>query len=408
MLDQFYKDLTGQTSYASGTMGAGLKFVEGVRQNTIGVLIGYNPGTVMKHGTSALVQSWKEAGIFKPDFYKAAVDLFRSNQATMDRNWTWISEGGKVGDLDWTGSAEIQRRHQHWTETIGGAGDIKMGKMNLRETMLYYGSKPVAWSDLVSSKILWKARYDRVMRENALNMPVEEAHEIAVEMADKAVRRTHGSTAITSRPAFMRSQNPFATNLTSLYGFFNHIYNRFYKMAWQGKDLVQGTVRGELSGKEIIKQSADLTSDFMMYIVVPSMVEGLVADAVMSADWDDKTWGEIAGNSMLHTVSASIPLVRDVVHAVNSGHDPAAGLLTATYKGVTDFARQVSKEEIDVGKGIQAGNTLLGIFAGLSSTQLGKWQKFMYNYATGEEDPQDMEEWYRAFRTGTTKPRKGH
>ena len=40
-----------------------------------------------------------------------------------------------------------------------------------------------------------------------------------------------------------------------------------------------------------------------MYIVVPSMVEGLVADAVMSADWDDKTWGEIAGNSMLHTVS---------------------------------------------------------------------------------------------------------
>ena len=51
----------------------------------------------------------------------------------------------------------------------------------------------------------------------------------------------------------MRSQNPFATNLTSLYGFFNHIYNRFYKMAWQGKDLVQGTVRGELSGKEIIK-----------------------------------------------------------------------------------------------------------------------------------------------------------
>ena len=97
-----------------------------------------------------------------------------------------------------------------------------------------------------------------------------------------------------------------------------------------------------------------------------------------------------------------------MVHAVSSGHDPAAGLLTATYKGVTDFARQVSKEEIDVGKGIQAGNTLLGIFAGLSSTQLGKWQKFMYNYATGEEDPQDMEEWYRAFRTGTTKPRKGH
>ena len=55
----------------------------------------------------------------------------------MVKNWKWITEGGKVGDLEWTGSAEIQRRHQHWAETIGGAGDIKMKKMNARETMAY-------------------------------------------------------------------------------------------------------------------------------------------------------------------------------------------------------------------------------------------------------------------------------
>jgi hypothetical protein len=408
MLKGLYEDLTGQTGYSSGTMNAGARFADGVRQQTISTLIGYNPGTVLKHGISALAQSWKEAGILKPDFYKATVDIFRRDQASMERNWSWISNGGMVGNLDWKGSTEIQNRHKHWAETIGGAGDIKMGKMNARETMAFYGSYPVAWADLISSKILWKARYDRVMRENVLNMPIEEAHIIAEEMADKAVRRTHGSTAITSRPAFMRSTNPFATNLTSLYGFFNHVYNRFYKMSWQAKDLGQGTVRGEIAPKEFMKGASDLTSDFMMYIVVPSLVEGYVAEAALTGDWDDKGWGEFIAHSMIHTISASVPLVRDVVHAVTSGHDPAAGLLGASYKGITDFTRQIGKEEIDPGKAIQAANTLLGVMFGLSSTQLGRWQKFVYNYTTGQEDPQTMGDWYRVFRTGQSEPRKGH
>ena len=175
-----------------------------------------------------------EAGIFKTDFYRQTLRMINPITAVPDYNF--MMKGGKVGTLDWDGSAELQRRHQHWAETIGGAGDIQLRAMNWRESFLYYGSYPVAWSDMASSTILWKARYDKTMTE-LQTWPIEQAHTEAVRLADYAIRMTHGSTAITSRPEFMRSTNVMTRYLTSLYGFFNHVFNRFYRMAWKSKDL---------------------------------------------------------------------------------------------------------------------------------------------------------------------------
>lgn len=408
MLDSYHADLAGRTGLTSTTAKSAGRVGEQILQNTIGTLIAYNPGTVMKHGASAFLQSWKEAGMLKPDFYKATQELFISTPKAMMADHDFIMNGAKIGNLEWEGSTELQKRHQHWAETIGGAGDIQLKKMNAREQFLYYGSYPVAWSDMFSSKILWKAKYDKTMRETGNSLPLEEAHLDAVQQADYAVRRTHGSTSITSRPEFMRSQNVFNRNMVSLYGFFNHVFNRFYRMGWEGKDLAQGTARGEKSFKEFAKGSADLTSDFMMYIVGPALVEALVVEGAMSMNWDDMGWGELIGKGMIHTVSASIPLVRDIVHATVTGHDPSAGLLGATYKGVTDFGRQLGKEQWDVGKTLQTGITMMGITTGLGSAQLGKWARFTYNYLEGEERPSGAGDWYRAFRTGTTLPRKGH
>ena len=176
---------------------------------------------------------------------------------------------------------------------------------------------------------------------------------------------------------------------------------------WLGRAriLCKGLSVENYLARKLLKQSADLTSDFMMYIVVPSLVEGYVAEAVLTGDWDDKTWGEFIAHSMIHTVSASIPLVRDVVHAVTSGHDPAAGLLWASYKGITDFTRQIGKEEIDVGKGYSGWKYFAWVmFADCLVLSFGQWQKFMYNYTTGAEDqPETMEDWYRSIQIrGTT------
>jgi hypothetical protein len=147
-----------------------------LRQNTIGALIAFNPGTVLKHGASAFLQSWKEAGMLKPDFYKATQELYINTPGAISANHDFIMNGAKIGNLEWAGSTELQKRHQHWAETIGGAGDIQLKKMNAREQFLFYGSYPVAWSDMFSSKILWKAKYDKTMRETGNSLPIEEVN----------------------------------------------------------------------------------------------------------------------------------------------------------------------------------------------------------------------------------------
>jgi len=370
-------------------------------------LIAYNPGTVLKHGFSALFQSWGQAGVFKPDFYKSTLAMV--NPITAPKHYSFMMHGDKVGTLDWEGSEELQRRHQHWAETIGGAGDIQMRELTWRESFLYYGSYPVAWSDMASSTILWKAKYDKTMTE-LQTWPIEQAHTEAVRLADYAIRMTHGSTAITSRPEFMRSTNTMTRYLTSLYGFFNHVFNRFYRMSWKSKDLFSDRWANRIGNKEFAKGFSELTGDFMMYIVLPSAVEALVVEAFMTQDWDEMGWGELLGNGMIHTVGASVPIVREVVHAVGTGHDPTIGLLGTAAKGYTDFFRQVNpnKEVHDVGKIIQNIGTVAGISTGVGGTQVGRWGRFVYDFMQDEQTPSGPADWYRAFRSGTIEPRRGH
>jgi hypothetical protein len=350
-----------------------------------------------------MFQSWGQMGIFKSDFYKSTLSMV--NPVMAPKLYNFMMHGGKVGTLDWTGSAELQRRHQHWAETIGGAGDIQLRSMNWRESFLYWGSYPVAWSDMASSTILWNAKYKNVMAE-LQTWPIEQAHTEAVRLADYAIRMTHGSTAITSRPEFMRSTNTMTRYLTSLYGFFNHVFNRFYRMAWKTKDLYTDK---NVSWKEFAKGHGELASDFMMYIVLPSAVEAMVVEGLMTTDWDDMGWGELLGNGMIHTVGASVPIVREVVHAVGSGHDPTIGLLGTAAKGYTDLVRSANpnKEVWDVGKIIQNVSTVAGISTGLGGTQPGRWARFMYDLSQGEQDPSQPSDWYRAFRSGNIEPRRG-
>lgn len=402
LLEPYLKDIAGQVGFKSKTVGSGERFVEGLRQNLIGVLIGWNPGTVMKHGPTALINSITEVG--PSHFLKATHDLFKTNDITSEKNYTFIRYGGKIGETVWAGSEEVNRRMQHWEETIGGAQDIALGKLSLRQTLLKYGSKPVAWSDMASVLPTWLAKYRSEMEAVGGTMKLEEAHGHAVEMADRAVRRAHGSTAVTSRPELVRT-GPIGRTMTSLYGFFNHIFNRYYRMSWQAKDLAENAKLGEPIAKDI----ADLTVQFMSYVVAPIVIEELVTPITND---QRKSWGEIAAMSVAKTVSASIPVIRDVAHAVLTGHDPSSGLITTGGKAMTDLARDVSgafhkgRTPQRTANMIQHSFSMMGMATGLTSTQQGRWAKAFYNISQGYERPRTRKDWYQVFRYGTMKEPK--
>ncbi len=348
LLVPYLRDVAGMHGYSSTLARVADTYLEYVRQNIIGTLIGWNPGTVMKHGPMKT-------------------------------------------------SEELQRRHQNWFETLGGAQDIVLGKSTLRQTLLRLGSSPVSWSDLLSAVPTWLAQYEKVMNETGV-------HGDAVFMADRAVRRAHGSTAITSRPELVRS-GPMGRMFTSLYGFFNHVLQRQFEMSWRAKEAFGKITEGEF--KEAAKDVPRLGVMLFSYVVFPALIEEMVTPLT-----NDKreSWGKWGAMALIKGLSSSIPILRDITHSFLTGHDPSAGLFSTGYKAVSDLVKDLRREKPfskqNAGNYLQHGAVAIGAATGWMAAQPGKTAKFIYNYATGQERPRGYGQWWHGIRYGTAKERK--
>jgi len=385
MLIPYLRDVANAANYRSDAQWVGTQVSEFLRQNIIATLIGLNPGTVLKHGPTAAINSVSEVGAM--NFLRAAKGLMSINAETGETNWAFAMRN----------SEELQRRHRHYNETLGGAQQKVMGEESLRDQIIKFGSTPVAISDLLSAVPTWMAKYEDAMRSG-------EDHGTAVFEADRSVRRAHGSSVITNRPAVMR-QGPMMSWLASVYGFFSHIMNRQYELVWKAGDAL-GMIK-EGNAAEGAKQLAGATAGLFSYVIFPALIEELVTP--MSND-QHESWGKKAAKGLAYTVSASWIGIRDVISAMLMGRDPATGLLTTTAKAATDFARDLSKDrpfsKQHAGNIIQHGATMIGAATGLVNAQVGRTGKFIYNYATGQEHPHGLWQWLHGLRFGTTKERK--
>ena len=217
-------------------------------------------------------------------------------------------------------------------------------------------------------------------------------HEGAVAFADRAVRRAHGSTSLSSRPGFMRG-GAMSRWFTSLYGFFNHIFNRQYEMMWRSNQAIGRFTQGEMTnlGKDLGRIAIMATS----YLILPALVEEVFTPLTND---EKESWGHKFGTGLLRFGSASVPLVRDATHAFLSDHDPEMGLMTQAAKQSTHLLRDVKSghiwEEKHFGDTLQHTSELVGTFTGFP-VQAGKTSKFLWNYYQGREKPKDF--WQHPF-----------
>jgi hypothetical protein len=184
-IDSWLHDVAHASEYNTAAASQGERVSQFFRQNVIGYLVGANIGTVLKHGPTAFVMSARRIGLV--NLLDAYGELFRRDSATGDKIWTWISNV----------SEEIQRRDRFWQETYGGVYK-DWTKSTVRDHIIQWGAKPVAFSDMLSAKPLWYAAFKKATKEG---MDFGEAR----FEADRAVRFAHGSTAITNLPAFVRA-----------------------------------------------------------------------------------------------------------------------------------------------------------------------------------------------------------
>ena len=386
MLTPYLVDVANSANYMPKGQRRLVNVSEFIRQNMITTLVGLNPGTFMKHTPTALVQSIQEVGA--KEFLQAVRSLFSVNERTGEGNWQFAMRE----------SEELQRRHTHFLETLGGAGDQlipQSGFASLRQTVNYYASKPIAMGDLASAVPTWLAQYTKEMRKGS-------THGDAVYMADRAVRRAHGSTAITNRSAVMRGgYNPW---MSSVYGFFNHIMNRQYEAAWQAGDTLDMIKNKEGTYEDAMQEGRRLTGQLWAYVLAPAIIEELVSPLTND---EHESWGVKAAKGLAFTLSASWIGVRDLANAVLNGKDPSVGLASAAFKTVTDPLRDLAKDKPlskqHAGKLIKDASTLLGTSTGLMPAQIGKLTEFGYDTAQGTERPKGPWGWMVGARFGTLK-----
>lgn len=371
----FLRDIANASNFKSLSESLGGEALEFFRQNTIATLIGFNPGTVMKHGTTALFNSMTEVGManFGREFRKIISDAPQDR-----RNWTMAMEK----------SEELQRRMRNFQELVSGHGseiNIRGAQTKFdsyREFMMSAGATPVSISDLLSAVPTWLAKY-----KNAIANGENEGQ--AVFLADRAVRRAHGSSVISNKPAIMRTGG-LASFFSSLYGFFSHMQQKQYELAWKARDLIKDTT-GKGSGdiEPTTRHIPDLLRGFMSYIVIPAAIEEIVTPYTNS---EKDSWGMKAAKALGMGVSSSFIGVRDFTRAFINLRDPQAGLIGTTLKAGTDLGRDLSHGKQAFTKD-KAGNlikhtfALTGVLTGLTNAQEGKALEYLYRYYQGMEKP---------------------
>lgn len=382
MLIPYLKDVANHSNIDSAAAHIGAQWSEFFRQNIISTLIGLNPGTVMKHGPTAAIQSLQEVGV--GNFAREVKDLLKPGGG---ENWKFAMDT----------SEELQRRHRNYQETLGGGYKEAFQEQNLRTIVQHIGSYPVAISDLMSAVPTWLAEYRTQIESGASKGD-------AVFAADRAIRRAHGSTAMTNRPVVMRG-GATAQWFSSVFGFFSHIMNRQVELVWRAGDTLDKAKNGEL--KEALAETPKLASGLFAYVIWPTLVEEMITP--LSND-QHESWGAWAGKSLVKDLSASWIGVRDVVQAILSGHDPSMGLVGSMFKGGADVGKDVvamaTKGKERAGKLIEHGASALGAATGLTTAQMGRTGEFAYNVMSGKDKPKGIGEWLHGLRYGVSKQKK--
>lgn len=363
----FLRDFANNSNFKSMADYMGNNALEFFRQNTITTLIGFNPSTVMKHGPTALINSLTEVGV--KNFAREFATLL-NDDGSGKRNWTMAMEK----------SEELQRRMRNYSELFAGHGsEINLkGTANrflsFREFMMHAAATPVSISDLLSAVPTFLAKYKEEIAKGS-------SEGDAVNDANRAVRHAHGSSVLTNKPSIARNSSALGAYFTSLYGFFSHMQQKQYELAWKAKDTLKGDT------KTPFQWGPDLVKGLFSYIIAPAVIEELVTP--ISDDNHKHTWGRKAATTLGLGISSSLIGVRDVIHSIMAGRDPQMGLMNTTAKPFSDIVRDLKRpmSKDTAAKTLKDTFALTGVLTGLTNAQEGRAAEYLYRYYNGMEKP---------------------
>lgn len=386
LLRPYLKHLAGAESISSRAGSKAAQVSEFMRQNVISTYIGFNPFTALKHGPTAWVMSMGEVG--GKNFLNAVKSLYGKSPELGLSNSEFA--------MKW--SEELQRRERHWQDTIGGEHASLEGSQNLRERIIEKGSWLVAQSDMLSAKPTWVAAYNKYLADGL-------SHGESIDLADRAVRRAHGSTAATNQPSLVRGGGPLHGWLTSVYGFFGTAMQRRIEIAHQLNDVYHSVGEGEISAAA--RKVPSIAADVFTYVIWPTIVEEWVTG--LTTD-DRRGWGTHLAAGAFMGLSSSVLYLRDLMHAFVTGQDPGVGLLSSPLHDMNNMLRDFKKgkeamNKAHAGKTVADTMTVFGELTGMAPKTIANATRFGIDLVNKQTHPKGPAEVFRGVTRGTTKLR---
>ena len=206
----------------------------------------------------------------------------------------------------------------------------------------------------------WLAGYNKAVDEN----PTIE-HEDAVAIADRMVRESQGSGLSTDLSAIEAADSQFKKLFTSLYSYFNVIYNLI------ADDLARVGLRRDTASV------AKFTADFLWIVTMQATIAQL---AVGRGPDDDEGWVEWALKNQLTFLTGTIPYLRDIVAGITYGRTEPAGSPIGAF---ARFGAQAVQGEADRPLLYSAAETV-GILTHLPAGQFNAFLRGVKDYQDGK------------------------
>ena len=378
-IDSFLARIAHVKTFNSAAAVEGNRMSEFLRQNIMSFYVGLNIGTVLKHGPTALINSARQIGV--QNLLRGYKMMYQTNPETGESWKKFIDEN----------SEEIQRRSRDWSERFGGVYKA-MTQGTLRERIIEWGSKPVAFSDMLSAYPTWLGTYLKAMDQGL------DFGEARFE-ADRAVRYAHGSTAPTNLPEIATGGGIHAW-ITSLYHFFGTMLQNRMEIAFKLNDMYNLGRQAELRRAAAILPA--VVADVFAYVVWPTAVEEYVTG--LGRD-DRRGWGQRLFWASAGGLANSAIYARDIVHALEYGVNQEGGLADSALQPLQQAWRDVDtaiKGKKQIYNAKYAGNLIQDIinlttYKFGTPREVGNLAKYGWDYETGVEVPRTglMKDWYQ-------------
>jgi hypothetical protein len=396
-INHWLTKIAGNASYDSDTIGLMARWSSWMRQNVVASHIAYSATTIMKHGPTAAMFSTEEAGY--KSFAKAWAETTPSAfaDATLDLFGKSRDLGDSVTKFIEHESEEIERRTQNFQETISGSHLTATGSRfeAFRRKFIEIGSKGVAFSDRLSADPTWLAVYRDAIEETG---DVARARDVA----DRAVRRAHGSTAVTNAPPVATNRGVLAPWLSTIYGFWGTRMQRLIELGHDTADAYHLGTSGEFT--EAAKMFPTIARKTFVYMLWPMLVE----EAVSAQFYEERKKGGLLSHALAYTfgtLGQSVIGIRDIFYALEHNREPAIGTLSTLLHDPVQLIRDAKKDrplaKQNAGKFVHDALTTLGDFTGIGSAHIGSLAHYGIDLATGAQPkPRTAGEVFRGVVTG--------